>query len=243
MNKRFELGLTAALLGGAACLALVSGEAAPAAGVASRTVTISLSDSGKGRWSTSGDDEKGSIALNYSWKGTLRFKVPAKAFTSKSSFVAGSSATLRANWVGDSTGTKFGAPFSGPYHCTYTGKNVPSKVLASLTTGPRGALVLTLHARGGEGFFPSKTNGATADCSTPYGAEGPAHFEPQWLFRDTTSDHARMTSDTAVIDLPRTALKRGTVTRAWPREIGKVDSALRAKLTWNNVGKLVVKTA
>jgi hypothetical protein len=46
-----------------------------------------------------------------------------------------------------------------------------------------------------------------------------------------------------VIDLPRTALKRGTVTRAWPREIGKVDSALRAKLTWNNVGKLVVKTA
>jgi hypothetical protein len=241
--KRFKLGIGAALLGSVASLALVSGEAAPAAGVASRTVTISLSDSGKGRWTTEGDAEKGSIALNYSWKGTLRFKVPAKAFTSKSSFVAGSSAILHADWTGDATGTNFSAPFKGPYHCSYAGKNVPSKVLASLTTGPRGALILTLHARGGEGFFPPKSNGATAECSTGYGADGPAHFEPQWLFRDTTSDHGRLTSDTAVVDLPRTALKRGSITRTWPREIGKVDSALRAKLTWNNVGKLIIKTA
>ena len=242
--KRFELGLTAALLGGAACLALVSGEAAPAAGAASRTVTITLSDTGKARWSIDGDSERGSIALNYNWRGTLRFKVPSKAFTSNARFVAGSSATLRAAWVGDATGTKFSAPFAGQYHCSYVGKNVPGKVVASLTPGTaRGTLVLTLHAQGGEGFFPSKGSGATADCSTGYGANGPAHFEPQWLFRDTTSDHARLSSDTAVIDLPRSALKRGTVTKVFPREVGGVSSPLRDKLAWNNAGKLVVKTS
>jgi hypothetical protein len=243
--KRFELGLGAALLGSAACFALVSGEAAPAAGAASRTVTITLADTGKGRWSINGDAQKGSLAVNYSWKATLRFKVPAKAFTSTTSrFLAGSSATMRADWTGDATGTKIGQPFNGAYHCSYKGKNVPGKVTASLTNGTRGGtIVLTLHARGDGGFFPSRANGGTAECSTGFGAEGPAHFEPEWLFRDTTSDHARMTSDTAVIDLPRSALKRGTVQKVWPREVGGVDSALRDKLTWNNVGKLVIKTS
>jgi hypothetical protein len=242
--KRFELGLGAALLGSAAFSALVSGEAAPAAGAASRTVTITLSDAGKGRWTINGDAQRGSLAMNYRWKGTFRFKVPTKAFTSATSrFVAGSAATLRGSWIGDASGTKFGAPYNGAYHCKYEGKSVPGKVIASLTTGPgRGALTLTLHARGEEGFFQSTGNGATADCSTGFGAEGPAHFEPQWLFRDTTSDHARMTSDTAVIDLPRSALKRGTITKTFPREIGSVSSALRDRLTWNNVGKLIVKT-
>jgi hypothetical protein len=237
--KRFNLGLSAALLVSAACFSLVSGEAAPASGAASRTVTITLTDSGKGRWSTDGDAEKGSLALNYSWHGTLRFRVPAKA-----RFLATTNGTLRAAWTGDSTGTKLSQPLSGPYHCKYEGKNVPSLVTATLTNGEaKGTYEVTMHAKGEEGFFPSKGFGATVDCSTGYGAEGPAHFEPQWLFRDTTSDHAGMTSDTAVIVLPARALNRGSVTLTWPREIGKVSSPFRAKLAWNNVGKLVVKTS
>jgi hypothetical protein len=237
--KRFNLGLGAALLAGAACFSLVSGEAAPAAGAASRTVTITLTDSGKARWSTDGDAEKGTLALNYAWHGTLRFKVPAKA-----RFLAVANTTLRASWTGDAVGTKFSAPLSGPYHCQYAGKNVPSLVTATLTNGQaKGTFDLTLHAKGEEGFFPSKSLGATVNCSTGYGADGPAHFEPQWLFRDTTTDHGRMTSDTAVVTLPARALKRGSVTLTWPREIGKVSSPFRAKLDWNNVGKLVVKTS
>jgi len=98
--KRFNLGLGAALLVGAACFSLVSGEAAPAAGAASRTVTFTLTDSGKARWSTDGDAEKGSLALNYAWHGTLRFKVPAKA-----RFLAVANTTLRASWTGDAVGT------------------------------------------------------------------------------------------------------------------------------------------
>jgi hypothetical protein len=238
MNKRFNLGLGAALLVGTACFSLVSGEAAPASGAASRTVTITLTDSGKARWSTDGDAEKGTLALNYSWRGTLRFKVPAKA-----RFLSTTSGTLRAAWTGDASGTKLSTPLSGPYHCQYAGKDVPSQVTATLTNGQaRGTVEVTLHAKGEEGFFPSKGSGATVNCSSGYGADGPVHFEPQWLFRDTTSDHGRMTSDTAVIVLPARALNRGSVTLTWPREIGKVSSPFRAKLAWNNVGKLVAKT-
>jgi hypothetical protein len=243
--KRLNLGTGAALLVGAACFALVSGEAAPASGAAARTVTITLTNSGKARWSIDGDAEKGSLAMNYSWRGTLRFKVPAKAVQSPGSrFLSTSAGTLRAAWTGDATGTKFGAPFNGPYHCQYVGKDVPSKVTATLTNGRvRGTLEVTLHAKGEEGFFPSKGSGATVNCSSGYGVDGPAHFEPQWLFRDTTSDYGRMTSDTAVIALPVRALNRGSVTLKWPREIGSVSSPLRAKLAWNNVGKLVAKTS
>jgi hypothetical protein len=241
--KRFELGLGAALLGSAACLTLVAGEAAPASGAASRTVTVSLSDNGKGRWSIDGDAEKGTLALNYNWKGTLKFKVPAKAFQNKR-FLAKSSGVLRGNWTGDFVGTKFGIPYNGPYHCQYAGKNVPGAVTAELTTGAaRGTLELTLHASGEEGFFVSKGRGATATCSSGYGVDGPSHFEPQWLFRDTTTDHARMTSDTAVIVLPARSLAGASVTLKWPREIGKVSSPFRDKLVWNNVGKLVAKTS
>ena len=242
MNK-FNLGLGAALLIGAASIALVSGEAAPASGAASRTITITLTNSGKARWSTDGDAEKGSLALNYGWSGKLRFKVPAKAFQSTSaSFSSASAGTLTANWTGDAVGTKFGNPYNGPYHCQYAGKSVPSKVTASLNSQGRGTVVLTLHAKDEEGFFPPKRFGGTVNCSSGYGADGPIHFEPQWLFRDTTSDHGRMTVDTAVIALPRRALNPGSVTVQWPHEVGSVSSPYRAKLNWNNVGRLVAKT-
>lgn len=244
--KAFGLGLGAALLGGAAFLAPVSGEAAPAAGAASvRTVTIALSDTGKGRWSTQGDAETGSVSMSYGWSGKLRFKVPAKAFASPTArFVARSSTTLRGNWLGESSGTKVGAPFNGPYRCRYQGKNVPGEVEAVLAPGTaRGSLLLILTTRGDTGFFPPKSNGATVDCSSGYGADGPTHFEPQWLFRDTLTAQGRLTSDTAIFNLPRSALRRGTLRRAFPREVGNVNSPLRAKLAWRNVGTLVVKTA
>ena len=147
MNK-FNLGLGAALLVGAASIALVSGEAAPASGAASKVVTITLTDSGKARWSTDGDAEKGSLALNYGWSGKLRFKVPAKAFQSTTArFASAGAGTLKANWTGDATGTKFGNPYNGPYHCQYAGKDVPSKVTATLVSGQkRGTVDVTLHA-------------------------------------------------------------------------------------------------
>ena len=42
-------------------------------------VTLTLSDSGKGRWSTAGDYDTGSMAMNYTWKGTAKFRIPTAA--------------------------------------------------------------------------------------------------------------------------------------------------------------------
>jgi len=244
--NRFNLGLGAALLVSAAAVSLVSGEAAPASGAASRTVTITLTNSGKARWSIDGSADKGSLALNYRWRGVLRFRIPGKALQdpTRARFSVASSTTLRASWAGDFAGSKTSAPYNGPYHCRYEGKDVPAKVTATLSTGPaRGVLALVLRSTSEEGFLPSKGQGATVDCSSGYGAEGPSHFEPQWLFRDTISDHGEMSSVAAVIALPTRLLPRGSVTRTFPREIGKVNSPFRDRLNWNNVGRLVVKAS
>ena len=52
-----------------------------------------------------------------------------------------------------------------------------------------------------------------------------------------------MTVDTAVITLPVRSLRPGSVSLTWPHEVGSVSSPYRAKLNWNNVGKLVAKTS
>jgi hypothetical protein len=184
--------------------------------------------------------------MTYSWSGVLRFRIPAAVLKSPTGarFSVASSGTLKGSWAGDFTGTKSSTPYSGAYHCRYAGKDVPTKVTATLTGGAtRDTLALSLRSTSEGGFFPAKGQGATVACSTGYGAEGPTHFEPQWLFRDTTSDHGQMSSTAAVITLPARVLPRGSVTTTFPREIGKVNSPFRDRLTWNNVGRLVAKAS
>jgi hypothetical protein len=213
----------------------VASAAAPRARTATGAVTLSLSDSGKGRWSILGDSETGSLAMNYSWHGRLRFPgVPGKA-----------GGTLTGTWVGDYVGTRLQPPNQGGYHCSYSGKNITITLTATLARGPGSKHVTLTLDRGVHrqvtrfGFFPNKGGGAQVNCATSVGADGPPHFSPGWLFRDTVTDHGTLTSQQAVIVLPSTVLK-GKATVTFPREIGSVDSALRDKLNWRNVGTLKV---
>jgi hypothetical protein len=211
---------------------------------ATKTVRITLSDTGKGRWSTAGDAEKGSLAINYKWSGTFAFKVPVKTLNDPkharlSSTAAG---TLNGTWVGDMIGTRYSPPNTGDYHCSYSGKNVRARVTAQLVSGPT-ARQVTIVLRSGAstsvnatGFFPDKGNGAKVACSTPVGADGPPHFEPSWLFRDTVTDHGYVSSSVAVITMPAKLLPRGRVKVRFPHEVGSVHSVERAALDWNNTG-------
>ena len=242
--RRFACGLAA--LGVAAVLPLASSTAAPVSGTAARTIKFTFSDVGKGRWSTVGDTDKGSIAVNYSWKGAVKFRVPTGVLSNPSAakFNLHSVSKLTGSWVGDLQGTQYGVPTAGPYHCSYKGTNIPITVDAQLTNGPkRGTMQLVLMSRGGVGFFPDKGNGASAECSTAIGDQGPTHFEPSWLFRDTYNDRGQLTYLQALIDLPTKLLPQGSTKIKFPKEVGNVDSPLRAKLAWNNVGTFTVKTS
>lgn len=241
-RSRLTLGL--ALFGSAAWLSVFCPAATPAAGAALRTVTVTFSGSGKARWSVDSDADRGSLALNYSWRGKLRFGLPARVFKDPkhAKFSARGATTLRASWTGDLTGRKLAEPYTGPYHCVYKGANVPAKVTAQLMNGKvAGAVWLVLHAKSPDGFFPAKTNGATVSCSTGWGERGPMHFEPAWLFRDTITDHGQFTSATAVIVLSSKVLPRGSATVSFPHEVGKRTSPFAGNLHWQNVGRLSVR--
>ena len=222
MPKRSRAVLGVVLLGCSTSLSLLSTAAAPADGAAARTITIS--GTGAARWSSDGSTDSARLTLNYRWSGSLTFAA------------ASATTTLHASWTGRLTGKNS----SGSYTCTYKGVNVPGRVTATLTNGKRGSLKLVLGARGRD-FLPSRGNGATVSCNSHVGERGPAHFEPQWLFRDTLQDHGRLSSDIAVIVVPSTLLPRGSVTVRFPKEAGSVVQPLRPRLTWSNNGRVTLR--
>ena len=209
--RRAAAGVVA--LGVAAACALAGSASAPASSEASRLVTITFNDSGKGRWSTSGDTDRGSMAMNYSWKGTAKFRVPTTALKnpSKAKFSVRGTGSLSGSWLGDFAGTQFGTASAGPYHCTYKGALVKTTVDAQLKNGPKkGRLQIILFARSYETgiyFFPTKGAGVTQDCANPTGAGGPAHFSPRRALQglvqrrrtidDADCDHRRPVDATA----------------------------------------------
>jgi hypothetical protein len=215
---------------------------------ATKLVTVRLSGSGVGTWSVDSPNDRGQSALKYSWSGTLKFKVPTRVLksptTAKKLNVPGR-ATLVASWNGVLTGEKLSGFAAGPYRCEYHGHGVRAPVSASLTRGPKRTFNLTLHPRGQEEFFAAKSDNSTVNCTTAYGENGPPHFGPNWLFRDTTSfrsgNRYYMTSNTAIISVPSKLLPRGTEKIAFPREVGSRNSPFVGKITWKNLGKLVVR--
>jgi hypothetical protein len=183
------------------------------------------------------------MAMNYNWKVTLKFKVNSAKLRNPgtSKFSAATSGTLTGNWVGDLTGTRTGGASPGKYHCEYKGTKVASRIRAQLQSAPKGKVRVIFTAvptETGVRFFPGKGNGATISCANAISNDDVPHFNPAWLFRETFSDAGKMSSNTAVITLPATILPRGSAKVKFPREIGEVDSPLRDKLAWNNVGTL-----
>jgi hypothetical protein len=229
---------------GCAGLFLAVPAATPAPQAAKKKVTITLSGSGKASWSLNSGDDKGALSIRYSWSGTLRFSVPTAILKdpAKGSFRTIGGTTLRGNWTSDLSGQRFQGPNLGPYRCHYAGRNVPGRVTATLSRGPRGTLRLVLTTRiGQDGFFPTRGSGATISCNTPIGETGPPHFSPAALFRDNFLDHGRMTKDTAYITAPSRLLPRGVVKLAFPRESGQVKSQFRGTYIWKNRGTVSAK--
>jgi hypothetical protein len=236
--------LVLALVSGGALVALTRSASTPAAPTATRTILFSLTNAGKGRWSIAAPTDKGSLAMNYNWHGNLRFKVPAAILQNPNKkFSVPSKTTLFGAWVGDLTGTRAEAPNKGAYHCSYKGTNVRGNVSAVLTNRgvAAGKMQIVLTEEGDDGFFAPRGRGATVTCSTPAGELGPPHFEPEWLFRDTFSDHGQMTSTTAIIALTTKLLPKGSAKLVFPYEVGKIrKNPLRGDFTWDNRGTLRV---
>jgi hypothetical protein len=239
-------GPVAGLVALACFVTLASSSAAARRTVsAARTVHLALSESGQGRWSIQGDSDQGSLALNYKWTGAFAFSVPTAKLSdpAHAGLAAKAVGTLTGTWVGDLVGTRYSAPNTGKYHCSYSGTNITIRVNAQLVAvGKR--LELIMRRGSGKtmtssGFFPDVGGGAKADCSNAVGAAGPTHFAPSWLFRDTTSDNGEFSSAQATVVLPATLLPNGRATVTFPREIGSVNSAMRDKLAWTNTGKVV----
>jgi hypothetical protein len=232
-------------LASVAALLLAPGVASPSTQAAKRVVTVQLTNSGVGSWSLDGPDDKATLALRYNWHGTLKFTLPARVLKDpgKTKFKVNGRTTLLANWDGVYDGRKLTGLDQGPYKCTYKGANVAAPVTATLQNGKRkGTLKLTLHPRTVSGtFFPMKGEGATANCTTGRGADGPPHFGPNWLFRDTVTDQGALTADTAIINISSKLLPRRSVTVVFPREVGKRNSDFTGNLRWNNRGRLVVR--
>lgn len=235
---------------GVALAALPAGTAAPAGHDATptRLVTIRLAGSGVGTWSVDSTNDRGQSALKYSWSGTLKFKVPTRALKNPATKTLNvpSRGTLVGSWNGVLQGEKLAGFNAGPYRCEYHGKGARVPISANLTKGAkRGTFNLVLHPRGQEEFFAAKSDHSTVNCTTTYGENGPPHFGPNWLFRDTTSirsgNRYYVTSNTAIINVPSKLLPKGTTKVAFPREVGGRNSPFVGKIAWKNVGKLVVR--
>ena len=123
-----------ALLGCAVCVSLFfCAAAAPASGAAARTVTLTLSASGKASWSSDGGADRAELTLRYAWHGTLAFAIPAAVLKrpARARFSALGSATLTASWAGELRGRRAGELYS----CGYRGAKVPGRVTATLSNG------------------------------------------------------------------------------------------------------------
>jgi len=219
---------------------------APKAHVATRLVTFTLGDTGKGRWSTVGDNDQGSMAMNYNWRGTAKLRVSTAALAHAATAVYNThgTATIVANWVGDYVGSQFGTTTAGPYHCTYKGSNVKivaDAQLTKLTKKGRAQLILTARPLPTSyGFFPTTGAGVSQQCANAVGSQGPPHFSPQTFFREAFNVGGQLTNQTAMIAFPGTVLPKGRVKVLFPRESGSVNEPQRPQLKWSNVGSLTL---
>jgi hypothetical protein len=226
-----------------ACIAVFLAAAAePASGVSKRTVTITLFGSGKALWKLDSSREHRRLALDYGWRGTLRFAVAVPVLNDPlhRGLSVRSTATLVAAWTGNSSSTTLNETSS----CKYRGVKVRAPIIAKLAKGRAGnTLEVILHARSAHrGFFSDSGRGATVRCNSAYGANGPSHFAPSWFFRDNLQDHGRLSSDTAIIVLPSTLLPNGSATVAFPKETGRNNSVALGRIAWNNRAETAVRT-
>ena len=207
---------------------VVLASVAPASAVSQRRVTLAVSGGGKAFWKLDGKSETARLALRYRWFGTIAFDVPAGGRPS-----ATRSAMLTAGWSGTYTDKVGGVVLT----CTYGGAHVRSVVTAKLARGRKaGTLELTLHPRGGRGFFAA----GGSECDGGIGPSTPPHFAPSSFFRDRLQDHGRLTSDTAILVLPAKLLAGGRATIAFPYEQGRNDSPALGHLGWNNRGTTTI---
>ena len=224
-----------------ACAAVLLVAAPPASGVSQRTITITLSGSGTALWKLDSTRETSRLALDYRWRGTLTFDVPAGPLTDPRHrhLSVASAATLVARWSGHYTSKKA----DGSSSCTYKGTNVKARVSAKLAKGrTANTLELTLHPRGTpDGFFSDKGHGAVVHCSAGVVQTAPPHFAPSWFFRDNLQDHGRLASDTAIVILPSRLLPNGSARVAFPKEKGRNDSVALGHLKWSNSGATTVR--
>jgi hypothetical protein len=224
-----------------ACAAVLLAAAPPASGVSQRTITITLSGTGKALWKLDSTRETGRLALDYRWRGTLTFAVPTGPLTDPRHrrLTVASVATLVANWSGQYTSKKSDRASS----CTYKGTNVKARVSAKLAKGrTANTLELTFHPRGTlDGFFSDKGHGAIVRCGAGVVQTAPPHFAPSWFFRDNLQDHGRLTSDTAIVVLAGKLLPNGSARVAFPTERGRNDSVALGHLKWSNSGTTVVR--
>jgi hypothetical protein len=226
-----------------ACIAVfLAAGAEPASGVSARTVTITLLGGGKALWNLDNSREHSLVALDYHWRGTIRFAVAVPQLNDPAhrGLSVRSTATLVAAWTGHSSRTKLDET-SG---CKYKGVNVRARVTARLAKGrARNTLEVILHPRGvPRGFFFDRGHGATVRCSSAYGARGPSHFAPSWFFRDNLQDHGRLSSDTAIIVFPSTLLPYGSATVAFPQERGRNTSVALGRIAWSNRAETAVRS-
>ena len=224
-----------------ACASVLFAVASPASGVSLRPVTITLFGSGKAFWKLDSRREAGRLALQYRWRGTLEFAIPAPMLADPQHrhLSASTRGTLTATWNGRYRSRRGDVVFT----CTYRGTNATARVTAKLAAGRRrNTFELRLHPRGPEDrFFPDRSRRAVVRCSPGLVQTKPAHFAPSWFFRDNLQDHGRLSSDTAIIVLPNTILPGGSATVAFPSEHGRNDSPALGHLAWNNQAQTAVR--
>jgi len=234
--RRTALGACAAAL-----LLVPAAAASRSTDAAERRVTIDLYGRGKALWKLASPREKGRVSLAYTWHGTLSFAAPRAVLRDPRhrGLAARASGTLVAGWTGRSTRTVLDQTGT----CRYRGVRVRARVTARLAQGRTGKTVeLILHPQRRQGgFFSDRGRGASVRCTSPHGSHGPSHFAPSWFFRDNLQDHGRLTSDTAIVVLPRTVLPRGKATVRFPSERGRNNSVALGRIAWTNRAETAVR--
>ena len=207
-----------------ACASLLFLSAAPAPGASRRIVTLTVAGNGKAFWKLDGA-ATARMSLTYRWHGTVSFAAGGAKIS------ASSRTTLVAAWSGTYRGRKGGALTT----CTYGGTKVRARVDATLANGRApNTLELAFHPRGdGRGFFDD----AKVTCTPRLAQTAPPHFAPAWFFRDNLQDHGRLSSQTAILVLPRALLPRGRTSVAFPSETGRNDSPAVGRIAWSNKGR------
>jgi hypothetical protein len=223
------------------CASLLLLAATPGAAATSRHKLLAVSGTGKAFWKLDAKADTGRLALTYRWHGSVGFDIPRAVLRDPKhrGLTVSRTAVLFASWSGTYTGKRGGVTTM----CTYSGTSVKARVVARLATGrARGTLELTFRPRTGTGFFSDRGGRAKVRCTGGAEQSAPLHFAPSWFFRDSVQDHARLSSQQAMLVLPATVLPRGSARIAFPFERGSNDSVALGHLGWNNRGTTSVET-